>query len=162
RSESRNPEHMLPSHTVPPTRCLRRETEGAPARSDPEGTRARCAMQPDPGHGNPDTPAGLLPHDSPSLQATQRIGWQTCRKLTRCQQLGARLRALLSADTDQALVRARTDGEKLVGILRLAFIVIFSIVATSGLSGRASWQFDLTLMGASLLYGLGMLLLALR
>src|SRR5262249_13605932 len=125
RSESRNPGHMLPSHTVPPTRCLRRETERAPARSDPEGTRARRAMQPDPGHGNPDTPAGLLPHDSPSLQATQRIGWQTCRKLTRFQQLAARLRALLSADTDQALVRARTDGEKLVGILRLAFIVIF-------------------------------------
>jgi diguanylate cyclase (GGDEF)-like protein len=82
--------------------------------------------------------------------------------LTRFQEFAARLRALLSADTDQALVRARTDGEKLVGVLRLAFIVIFSIVATSGLSGRASWQFDLTLMGASLLYGLGMLLLALR
>jgi len=43
--------------------------------------------------------------------------------------LAARLVALLSADTDQALVRARTDGEKLVGVLRLAFILLFTVVA---------------------------------
>ncbi len=82
--------------------------------------------------------------------------------MSRLQQLAARARALLSADTDQALVRARTDGEKLVGILRLAFVVLFSLVALLGLSSRASWRFELTLIGASLLYGLAMLLLAIR
>jgi diguanylate cyclase (GGDEF)-like protein len=78
------------------------------------------------------------------------------------QRVAARARALLSADTDQALVRARTDGEKLVGILRLAFILIFSVVALGDLTTRTSWRVELILMGAATLYGLGMLLLAVR
>lgn len=82
--------------------------------------------------------------------------------MTLLQRVAARLRALLSADTDQALVRARTDGEKLVGILRLAFVVIFSVVALGDLTTRSSWRIELILMGAAALYGLGMLLLAVR
>jgi diguanylate cyclase (GGDEF)-like protein len=82
--------------------------------------------------------------------------------LTRFEQFAARIRALLSADTDQALVRARTDGEKLIGVLRVAFILFFSIVALGDLSSRQSWRFELFLISASLLYGLAMLFLAIR
>ena len=112
--------------------------------------------------GHPDTPPWLPAHDSRSLQARQRIGWQTCRKLTRFQQVAARVRALLSADTDQALVRARTDGEKLIGVLRLAFILIFSVVNLGDLTTRSSWRVELVLIGVAALYGLGMLFLAIR
>ena len=76
--------------------------------------------------------------------------------------LAARLVALLSADTDQALVRARTDGEKLVGVLRLAFILLFTVAALVGIWERPSWQFELGLIAASVLYGAGMLFLAVR
>jgi diguanylate cyclase (GGDEF)-like protein len=82
--------------------------------------------------------------------------------LTRFQQVAARLRALLSADTDQALVRARTDGEKLIGILRLAFVLIFSFVSLSEITSRGSWKFELILIAAALGYGGAMLLLAVR
>src|SRR5262249_24774257 len=85
-----------------------------------------------------------------------------CPELTFLQKLAVRIRALLSADTDQALVRARTDGEKLIGLLRLGFILIFSYVAFRGLSNRESWPFELLLIGTSLRYGGGVLLLAVR
>jgi len=76
--------------------------------------------------------------------------------------LATRLRGLLSADTDQALVRARSDGEKLVALLRLGFIVAFAAIRlTSGL-GQASWKLQIATVGIALAYGLGMLLLATR
>ncbi|HET9035661.1 MAG TPA: hypothetical protein VFN45_05630, partial [Myxococcaceae bacterium] len=56
------------------------------------------------------------------------------------EKLAARLHALLSANTDQALVRARADGEKLIAYLRLGFIIAFvTIRLTSGL-GQVSWK----------------------
>jgi len=94
-----------------------------------EGLQRRLSVGrgPTPDAGHPDTPPGLPARDSRSLQARQRIGWQTCQKLTRFQQLAAHARALLSDDTDQALVRARTSGEVLVGSMRLALIVAIVI-----------------------------------
>ena len=46
------------------------------------------------------------------------------------QRAAARLRALLSADTDQALVRARTSGEMLVGAMRLGLIMAIVVTNT--------------------------------
>jgi len=82
--------------------------------------------------------------------------------LSLLKQAAARFRALLSADTDQALVRARTDGEKLVGILRLAFIVIFIVVALGDIWNRQSWRYELILIALSMGYGLSLLFLAIR
>lgn len=95
-------------------------------------------------------------------RAAQRNAWQTCPELSFFQKLAVRLRALLSADTDQALVRARTDGEKLIGVLRIAFVLIFSFIALVEISTRGSWRFEAMLIGASVLYGVGMLVLAVR
>jgi diguanylate cyclase (GGDEF)-like protein len=82
--------------------------------------------------------------------------------LTRFQQFAARIRALLSADTDQALVRARSDGEKLIAYLRLAFIVAFvTIRITSGMD-QVSWKLQLATFVVSIAYGLAMLLLAVK
>jgi len=74
--------------------------------------------------------------------------------------LAARVRGLLSADTDQALVRARSDGEKLVALLRLAFIVAFAAIRLTGSLGQTSWKFQIATVAIAVGYGLGMLLLA--
>ena len=68
---------------------------------------------------------------SRSRRARQRNPWQTCQQLSLLDQAAARIRALLSADTDQALVRARTSGEVLVGAMRLG--LVFAIVVTNTL-----------------------------
>jgi diguanylate cyclase (GGDEF)-like protein len=82
--------------------------------------------------------------------------------LTRFQQFAARIGALLSADTDQALVRARSDGEKLIAYLRLAFIVAFvTIRLTTGID-QVSWKLQLVTFVVSSAYGLAMLLLAVK
>jgi diguanylate cyclase (GGDEF)-like protein len=49
-------------------------------------------------------------------------------------QAAARFRALLSADTDQALVRARSSGEMLVAGMRLAFVGVFGSLVLFNLS----------------------------
>ena len=76
------------------------------------------------------------------------------------QHLATRLRGLLSADTDQALVRARSDGEKLVAYLRLGFIVAFAAIRLTGGLAQTSWKLQIAVCGIALAYGLGMLLLA--
>ena len=50
------------------------------------------------------------------------------------EQAAARVRALLSADTDQALVRARGSGEMLVAGMRLAFATVFGLLVLFNLS----------------------------
>ena len=76
------------------------------------------------------------------------------------QQLAAPLRALLSAETDQALVRARSGGEKLIAYLRLGFIVSFATIRLTGGLNQASWKLQIAICAIGLAYGLGMLLLA--
>jgi hypothetical protein len=73
--------------------------------------------------------------------------------------LATRVRGLLSADTDQALVRARSDGEKLVAILRLGFIVSFGAIRLTGNLTQDSWKLQILICAIALAYGLGMLLL---
>jgi diguanylate cyclase (GGDEF)-like protein len=83
-------------------------------------------------------------------------------ELSFLEKLAARLHALLSANTDQALVRARSDGEKLIAYLRLGFIIAFvTIRLTSGL-GQVSWKLQVATFVVAVAYGLGMLLLAVR
>ena len=69
-----------------------------------------------------------------SRRATQRNPWQTCQELSLLEQAAARIRALLSADTDQALVRARGSGEMLVAGMRLAFVTVFGLLVLLNLS----------------------------
>ena len=82
--------------------------------------------------------------------------------MTLLQRVAAQLRALLSADTDQALVRARTSGEVLVATMRLALIV--AIVIANGIYYpevmRSTLGLALTL--AAPLYAAGMLALAFK
>jgi hypothetical protein len=61
------------------------------------------------------------------------------RNLERLKQLAASLRALLSDDTDQALVRARATGEVLVATLRLLLIVAFVLFTVFQLSPTSRW-----------------------
>jgi diguanylate cyclase (GGDEF)-like protein len=74
--------------------------------------------------------------------------------------LATRVRGLLSADTDQALVRARSDGEKLVALLRLGLILAFTVVTVTTSLGRNSWKIQLLTCAVALAYGSGMLALA--
>ena len=90
------------------------------------------------------------------------MAWQTVDDLKFLIQLATRLRGLLSADTDQALVRARSDGEKLVAFLRLGFIVSFGAIRLSGGLGQESWKLQIGICAVALAYGLGMLLFAVK
>jgi len=74
--------------------------------------------------------------------------------------LATRVRGLLSADTDQALVRARSDGEKLVAFLRLGFIVAFGAIRLTGGLWQTSWKLQILTLSIALAYGLVMLLVA--
>ena len=89
-------------------------------------------------------------------------GLANCRELSLSERVAAQLRALLSDDTDQALVRARTSGEVLVGAMRLALIV--AIVIANGIYYpevmRSTLGLALTL--AAPLYAAGMLALAFK
>ena len=62
-------------------------------------------------------------------------GLANCRELSLSERVAAQLRALLSDDTDQALVRARTSGEVLVGAMRLG--VILALVIANAIYERA-------------------------
>jgi len=82
--------------------------------------------------------------------------------LTSLRDLAARVRALLSDDTDQALVRARTSGEVLVGAMRLSLIVAIMVANTIVDPGVLRSRLGLTLTIAAPLYALGVLWLAIR
>ncbi|HUM10199.1 MAG TPA: diguanylate cyclase [Myxococcaceae bacterium] len=69
------------------------------------------------------------------------------------EQVAARARALLSDDTDQALVRARTSGEVLVAALRLVLVVGFVAVTLTQLSEKA-WTLEVTISAAAVVYAL--------
>jgi two-component system, cell cycle response regulator len=68
----------------------------------------------------------------------------------------ARLRALLSDDSDQALVRARASGETLVAVLRLGLISAFVVLTLFGLS-PTSRSVEIAVCLAALVYA-GLLL----
>jgi diguanylate cyclase (GGDEF)-like protein len=76
--------------------------------------------------------------------------------------LVTRLRGLLSADTDQALVRARADGEKLVAVLRLGFILTFGSITLAAAAARSSLKAEILITSVALLYGTGLFILAAR
>jgi diguanylate cyclase (GGDEF)-like protein len=74
----------------------------------------------------------------------------------RLEELAARLRALLSDDTDQALVRARTTGETLVAALRLLLVLGYVLVTLLHLSPKA-WTLEVAISVGAIVYA-GMLL----
>jgi diguanylate cyclase (GGDEF)-like protein len=76
--------------------------------------------------------------------------------LRRLEELAARVRALLSDDTDQALVRARTTGETLVATLRLLLVLGYVIVTLLHLSTKA-WTLEVAISVGAIVYA-GMLL----
>lgn len=71
------------------------------------------------------------------------------------------MRALLSDDTDQALVRARASGEILVGAMRLGFIAIYSALVLF-YGSPTTRHLELGLAAAALFYGAGMFAVALK
>jgi len=73
----------------------------------------------------------------------------------------ARLRALLSDSTDQALVRARASGEVLVASMRLGFITVFSALVLFYASPSTRWL-ELGLAAGALGYGAVMFAIALK
>ena len=81
--------------------------------------------------------------------------------MTRFEELAARVRALLSDDTDQALVRARASGEILVAAMRLGFIAIYSGLVISYAS-PGTRHLEVGLAGIALLYGAGIFAVALK
>ncbi|RPH73140.1 MAG: GGDEF domain-containing protein [Myxococcaceae bacterium] len=72
------------------------------------------------------------------------------------------MRALLSADTDQALVRARSSGEVLVGAMRLGLIMTIVVTNTIFDPSVVTHPLGVTLTFAAPLYALAMLFLAYR
>ncbi|HZJ54604.1 MAG TPA: hypothetical protein VFD38_10740, partial [Myxococcaceae bacterium] len=82
--------------------------------------------------------------------------------MTLLQKVAARLRALLSADTDQALVRARGSGEVLVGAMRLGLIMTIVVTNTIFDPSVVTHPLGVTLTFAAPLYALAMLFLAYR
>jgi diguanylate cyclase (GGDEF)-like protein len=82
--------------------------------------------------------------------------------LSLIEKVAARARALLSADTDQALVRARTSGEMLVGAMRLGLILTIVVTNTIFDPSVVTNRLGVTLTFAAPLYALGMLFLAFR
>ena len=78
------------------------------------------------------------------------------------QQVAARLRTLLSADTDQALVRARTSGEVLVASMRLGLVLVITALNLLFEPEMARDRLGAALLLAAPLYALGMLWLASR
>jgi len=99
----------------------------------------------------------------PALCASSATeGLADCRKLSLLQNLAARARALLSADTDQALVRARTSGEVLVGAMRLGLILTIVVTNTMFDPSVVTNRLGVTLTFAAPLYAAGMLFLAVR
>ena len=76
--------------------------------------------------------------------------------MTLWERIAARLRALLSDDTDQALVRARASGETLVAVLRLALIAAFVLFTIFQLSPGSRWV-EIAVCLAALVYA-GLLL----
>jgi len=106
------------------------------------------------------TAAGVSPRQfAPFSTATK--AWQTCRELSQFQHLAARIRSLLSDDTDQALVRARASGERLVSVMRLGFISLFSALVLFYATPETR-LLELGLAAVAMLYGAGMFALALR
>jgi two-component system, cell cycle response regulator len=81
--------------------------------------------------------------------------------LTRVQQFAARLRTLLSDDTDQALVRARASGEVLVASMRVAFAVAFALLVVLYASPETR-VLELGLIAGALLYAIGLFAAALK
>jgi len=81
--------------------------------------------------------------------------------LTLFERVAARLRALLSDDTDQALVRARASGEMLVAAMRLAFIVVYACLVVSYISPQTR-HLELGLLALALFYGAGLFAVALH
>jgi hypothetical protein len=82
--------------------------------------------------------------------------------LSLSERVAAQLRALLSDDTDQALVRARTSGEVLVGAMRLALIVAIVIANAIYYPEVMRSTLGLVLTLAAPLYAAGMLALAFK
>jgi diguanylate cyclase (GGDEF)-like protein len=76
--------------------------------------------------------------------------------LTLWERFAARLRALLSDDTDQALVRARASGEVLVATLRLLLITVFVVLTLLHLSQTAQ-TLEIAISAAAVVYA-GLLL----
>jgi diguanylate cyclase (GGDEF)-like protein len=72
--------------------------------------------------------------------------------LTLWERIAARLRALLSDDTDQALVRARGSGEMLVAAMRLGFIAVFACLVATYVSPQTR-LLELGLIALALFYG---------
>jgi len=97
---------------------------------------------------------------SPASTATR--GLADCRELSLSERVAALLRALLSDNTDQALVRARTSGEVLVGLMRLGLILTIVITNTIFDPAVVTHRLGVTLTFAAPLYALGMLFLAFR
>jgi diguanylate cyclase (GGDEF)-like protein len=89
-------------------------------------------------------------------------GLANCRELSLSERVAAQLRALLSDDTDQALVRARTSGEVLVGAMRLALIVAIVIANAIYYPEVMRSTLGLVLTLAAPLYAAGMLALAFK
>jgi diguanylate cyclase (GGDEF)-like protein len=81
--------------------------------------------------------------------------------LTLRERIAARLHALLSDDTDQALVRARASGETLVAVMRLGFTLMFSLLVIFNVS-VATKTLELLLIGIANLYSGTVLFLALK
>ncbi|HEY1905321.1 MAG TPA: hypothetical protein VGG91_04730, partial [Myxococcaceae bacterium] len=76
--------------------------------------------------------------------------------MTLWERIAARLRALLSDDSDQALVRARATGETLVAVLRLLLIAAFVAYTLLHLS-PSSRGAEIAICAAALVYA-GLLL----
>jgi two-component system cell cycle response regulator len=77
------------------------------------------------------------------------------------ERVAAWVRALLSDDTDQALVRARASGEVLVAAMRLGFAVLFAGLVVLNLTPRTQ-ELELALVLAALVYGAGTFALAVK
>src|SRR5262249_38145457 len=84
----------------------------------------------------PRRPTGAPPDrkTTPTAASTATERLANCRQLTLWERIAARLRALLSDDSDQALVRARATGETLVAVLRLVLIAVFVVFTLFALS----------------------------
>jgi diguanylate cyclase (GGDEF)-like protein len=81
--------------------------------------------------------------------------------LSLLERAAARIRVLLSADTDQALVRARASGEKLVAGMRLGFTVLFAGLVVLNLTPKTQ-ELELGLVLGAIVYGAGTFALALK
>jgi two-component system cell cycle response regulator len=99
--------------------------------------------------------------DSLLRRAAQQNAWQTCQELSLLEQVAARLRALLSDDTDQALVRARASGEVLVAAMRLGFTVVFAGLVILNLTPQTR-VLELGLILGAIVYGCATFALALK